>query len=429
MQAYQRAWAYVSRKRKRSAIMLAVLALICICLYACVALHERIEYKRRQIQSVSSASLSIMRKDRKPMRVRDLHAISQHPLVVDQVLQYRMQAISSNLQVVKAQRSVQFDAAHEPVLAQRLFAVEATTNSAVDRDFVSGRFVLEQGRHIQPNETNVVLMHRALAERNRLRIGDLVSLQAQPQDSAKAPEKTKEQRYRIVGIFSGTKQEQFQGLSSDLSQNTVFMDFTGAQRLQSSEPLATASVYATRDEHSLRALQSALGDLLKKASQDVAKYEITPLKNDYQAVSQSLDSLRTLVYMMTGALIICGMAVLLLFCMLQIRERIKEIAILLSLGQKARVIIAQFISEWLYVSIPSLLVAILVGPALAANISKYYMQDDSVGVRNLSYSTLISLPILAQTYVVIVSMVCLVIVVGVGLFLRRSPSKILSNLS
>ena len=41
---------------------------------------------------------------------------------------------------------------------------------------------------------------------------------------------TKEYKYKIIGMFSGKKQETYTGLSSDFSENMVFVDYESAQK-------------------------------------------------------------------------------------------------------------------------------------------------------------------------------------------------------
>ena len=59
---------------------------------------------------------------------------------------------------------------------KNLFDVEVHTSTEFDNKFVSKSFKLIEGRHIVATDKNKVLIHKALAEKNNLKIGDIVTL-------------------------------------------------------------------------------------------------------------------------------------------------------------------------------------------------------------------------------------------------------------
>ena len=86
-------------------------------------------------------------------------------------------------------------------------------DSRLENVFTSESFVLKKGRHIKESDQHrKVLIHEKLAEKNRLKVGDKISLAA--------INNSKKMNFEIVGIFTGKAQENFNGLSSDLSENT-----------------------------------------------------------------------------------------------------------------------------------------------------------------------------------------------------------------
>ena len=77
-----------------------------------------------------------------------------------------------------------------------------TLNSELSANFLNGTYTLEEGRHIQPDDSYAVLISKELADKNGLSVGDDITMYDLDSDS--------ENTFEIVGIFSGTE-----GMSKD----------------------------------------------------------------------------------------------------------------------------------------------------------------------------------------------------------------------
>ena len=110
-----------------------------------------------------------------------------------------------------------------------------------DVTFTSSAFNLKEGRHLTKRGFKKILIHEELAKKNGLSLNDKIRLDAGRSESGKG--QTVE--FEIVGIFSGKKQEKFTGMSSDFSENNVFIDYESSQSLlENSEPqVSTARFY------------------------------------------------------------------------------------------------------------------------------------------------------------------------------------------
>ena len=94
--------------------------------------------------------------------------------------------------------------------------------------FNNGVFAIKEGRNIEKNDKDKILVHEEFAEKNKLKVGDKISLEfVDPNQTDKS---NKKYEFEIVGIFSGKKQEKQTGLTSDLSENTMFTDYDSAQK-------------------------------------------------------------------------------------------------------------------------------------------------------------------------------------------------------
>ena len=71
------------------------------------------------------------------------------------------------------------------------------------------------------------MIHESLARKNKLSVGDKLTLSNFQMTESGAREMT----FDIVGIFSGKKEETFTGMSSDLSENQIFLHYDDASQL------------------------------------------------------------------------------------------------------------------------------------------------------------------------------------------------------
>ena len=93
--------------------------------------------------------------------------------------------------------------------------------------FQSGAFSIEAGENLDESDENGILIHETLAKENNLKVNDEIQLEMFETNSEKAHEPY---TFKIKGVFSGKKQEQYTGLTSDFSENAVFMNYKTSQR-------------------------------------------------------------------------------------------------------------------------------------------------------------------------------------------------------
>ena len=89
--------------------------------------------------------------------------------------------------------------------------------------FPGSSFQLVQGKHLSDKARGQILIHQELAKKNKLKVGDSLTLSSFQMGETPA----KEQTFKIIGIFSGKKQEKFTGMTSDLSENQVYLPLWG----------------------------------------------------------------------------------------------------------------------------------------------------------------------------------------------------------
>ena len=318
------AYAYITRKKVRTGILFLILMVILISLYECLSILSYNAQLERSLYSASHSSIVVQKKDGSEF---------EHTSFENSVYEYEFVSKLKEAKVVTIKQGVTLDSL--PKEYKNVVSVIGTNNTSKNVLFRSGVFTLTSGKNIDSKDRNSILIHSDLAKKNHLKIGDTIVLNSHT--------------YTIKGIFEGKKHETYTGLSSDLSENTMFVDYNS---------LDTKMVTKlTIDSNRLKQVQSLYPS---------SEYVVSKDKNAYQSSLESIQSMNHMIQILSCSIIVCGLVVLSLVLVLWLRDRIHEIGILLSIGKSKVEIIIQFIFD---IRFAALVAAIRTKSAAANTIS------------------------------------------------------------
>ena len=305
------AYAYITRKKVRTGILFLILMVILISLYGCLSILSYNAQLERSLYSASHSSIVVQKKDGSEF---------EHTSFENSVYEYEFVSKLKEAKVVSIKQGVTLDSLPEEY--KNVVSVVGTNNTSKNVLFRSGVFTLTSGKDIDSKDRNSILIHSDLAKKNHLKVRDTIVLNSHT--------------YTIKGIFAGKKHETYTGLSSDLSENTMFVDYNS---------LDTKMVTKlTIDSNRLKQVQSLYPSSEYIVSKDTKAYEVA---------LESVQSAKHMIQILSCFIIVCGLVVLSLILVLWLRDRIHEIGILLSIGKSKVEIIIQFIFELVFISIPS----------------------------------------------------------------------------
>jgi len=309
--------------------------------------------------------------------------------------------------------------------------------------FLNEEYTLLAGRHIQQEDENKILISAELAAENSLEVGDVLTLTHAGLDQQDGvyidtiPEKTVFAEVEIVGIF------QCDGAADSADSPTAGK--------------ATNHIYS--DSHLLINLQEQQEGVFEG---EIAFYIADPLELDtllerveaidsidwdnhilrendfqYEQIAGQLQNLQNLAVALIALAATLGIVILMLILMVQIRGRIREAGIYLSVGKPKMEIIGQFGLEawgllivgflsafllWLFCSGP---VNGLLFGTLAQGTGTAALQTGGGGVNYLQPNLLNSGVLLAGE----LAAVLLTVLVASGAILRLKPKEILTKMS
>ena len=419
--------AYITRKRNRTLIIFIILTIVLSCLYSCLTIMKSSNEIEKALYESSNSSISITKKDGKYFNVNQFKDIEKLKEIEEKIIQYDGLAKLKDAKVVSGEQRINRDDLSDEF--KNVVSLEATNNTKRNILFSSGVFTIKEGKNIGENDKNSIIVHEEFAKQNNLKLGDEVNLELL--DIEKSG-KIKSHKFKIIGIFSGKKQETYTGLSSDFSENMVFVDYSTSQQiLNKSENNKIANkilMYSGSAESTDLALNK-----LKELKIDESKFFVEKDSNAFEESLESVSGIKHIIKIMTYSIMLGGMVVLLLILILWLRERIYEIGIFLSIGISKIQIIMQFIFELIFISIPSIISSLFLGNVLLKVIVDGFVnsEDSMISGGSLINNSnfMLNITTLGQSYLILISIIVLSVVFASSLILIKKPKEILSKIS
>lgn len=419
--------AYITRKRNRTLIIFIILTIVLSCLYSCLTIMKSSNEIEKTLYESSNSSISITKKDGKYFNVNQFKDIEKIKEVKKIIIQYDGLAKLKDAKVVSGEQRINREDLSDEF--KNVVSFEATNNTKRNILFSSRVFTIKEGKNIEENDKNSIIVHEEFAKQNNLKLGDEVDLELLDIEESG---KIKSHKFKIIGIFSGKKQETYTGLSSDFSENMVFVDYSTSQEiLNKSENNKIANkilMYSGSAESTDLALNK-----LKELKIDESKYFVEKDSNAFEESLESVSGIKHMIKIMTYSIMLGGMVVLSLILILWLRERIYEIGIFLSIGTSKIHIIMQFIFELIFISIPSIISSLFLGNVLIKVIAGGFINSENsmISGGNLinDSSFMLNITTLGQSYLILISIIVLSVVFASSLILIKKPKEILSKIS
>lgn len=419
MSIFNRAYLYIIRKKVRNSILFFIVILISLFLLSGSILNTTVGtifknlYKdvnfRFTIESIDKSNKEIEKDTLK--KINEVVGVNQKNYL------YAKSVNVVDKKVVQENQNITIT--EEMKNKSNLVMMNGITSTKNNIDFKSEVLKLEKGRHIEENDQNKILVHEKFASMNNLNLGDKIKLE----------QNGKTVEFEVVGIFSGEKTNNFEGLSSDFIENTVYTDYNSSQKLldYSSNNKVTSVEYGVNNP-------TELDDIIKNVeSLGINNISVSKSNKNYELVTSSVESITKLTNMIRIGSVIVGVVILSLVLMFWIRERLYEIGVLLSLGISKINLILQFVVETLMVTIFGFLSALglefILLKYINGNATSIFSEDlpkiisDELTKISINGSSIISVMIVMITIVIISVVVALLPI------LKMKPKKILTQIN
>lgn len=250
--------------------------------------------------------------------------------------------------------------------------------SKKETKFVSGAYKLVEGKHLNSNDKHQILMHKDLAAKNHLKVGDKLLLRSNiyDADNEKGADETVE--VTIKGLFDGHNQGGV-AAAQELYENNLITDLDTAAKVYGNTEKTAVYQDATFFVKGNKDLDQVIKNL-RKLDINWNAYVLVKSTSNYPALQKSISGLYSVANkMFIGSLIFAGIVVTLLLLM-WMNARRKEIAILMALGISKTKIFIQFVLELCMVTIPAYIFAYFIASKTASGLGTKVLNQVSTGV-------------------------------------------------
>ncbi|HCR4694841.1 TPA: ABC transporter permease, partial [Enterococcus faecium] len=241
----------------------------------------------------------------------DIKKISQTDSIDSYVKRINSVADLVDYDIIETQETLANQSPERAKNFKRTVMLTGVNDSTKETKFVSEAYKLVEGKHLENEDKNKILMHKDLAEKNNLKVGDKIKIKSNlfDADNEKGADETVE--VEIKGLFDGHNSG---GVSAaqELYENTLITDIhTAAKVYGNTEDTAVyqdATFFVKGDKN----LDSVIKDL-GKLDINWREYNLIKSSSNYPALQQSISGIYSISNkLFFGSLIFAGVVVSLL---------------------------------------------------------------------------------------------------------------------
>ena len=356
------AFAYVTRKSLKSIIILIVIMLMSSLSLISLSIKDATDKASEKTfgNITNSFSMEINRQVNPGtprgggnVNGQDIKKITDSPDIESYVKRINSVADLDGLDIIETQETLANQSPERAKNFKSTVMLTGVNESSKETKFVSGAYKLVEGEHLKNDDKNKILMHKDLAAKNHLKIGDKLKLKSNLFDADGEKQANETVEVTINGLFDGHNNG---GVSAaqELYENTLITDLNTAAKVYGNTEDTAVYQDATFFVKGNKKLEDVMKNL-GKLDINWQEYNLIKSSSNYPALQESISGIYAIAdKLFIGSLAFAGLVVaLLLFLWMNARK--KEIAVLLSIGMSKAKIFGQFVTELLLVAIPAYL--------------------------------------------------------------------------
>lgn len=234
----------------------------------------------------------------------------------------------------------------------------------MDTNVLSGNLRIIEGRMVQPDDTDVCVISRELAQADHLKIGDRLSFNDYHDKENPAAAEA-----QIIGIYQ-VSQKMSPLMQGDTyrSENVIFTDLYFPQKAEGeTSPLFQRAYFKVGNVKDYDTVK----ERIKKIDIDWQQYDLIDNNGNSEIMSSNFNDLdkisETMIAVISGA----GFFILIFVFLFWMKNRMHEIGVFLSLGISRPAIIGQIWTEAVITAFLSILLSFAIAPAVSRTTADY----------------------------------------------------------
>ncbi len=450
---------YVTRKKFKTIIIFLIILLMTTFSLISVGIREAVDKEAKETYGniTNSFSMEINRRVNPGtprgggnIKGKDIEKIKENKDIVGYVKRINSVGDLVDKEIIETKQTLANMSENRKKYFNRTVMITGVNDSKKETKFVSGSYKLVEGKNITNEDKNVAIIHKDLAKKNNLKVGDKIEIKSNIYDADNEKQANEKVELEIIGLFDGHNKSGVTA-AQELYENTIITDVAPAAKLYGETEESAKYQDATFFVQGSKDINEVIKQI-KKLDIDFNSYSLIKSTSNFPALQKSINEIYNIskkiyVFSLTFAGII---VTLLLF--LWISSRKNEIGILLSIGKKKIEIFGQFLAEMVLIALPAYVFSFFLAKGLSkyigngivkratSNISKGISKAakgsnlgggaEVDGFNRTITSLNINISSNALIYVIIVMTVILVLAVAISSFniLKKKPKDILTDM-
>ncbi len=450
---------YVTRKKFKTIIIFLIILLMTTFSLISVGIREAVDKEAKETYGniTNSFSMEINRRVNPGtprgggnIKGKDIEKIKENKDIVGYVKRINSVGDLVDKEIIETKQTLANMSENRKKYFNKTVMITGVNESKKETKFVSGSYKLVEGKNITNEDKNVAIIHKDLAKKNNLKVGDKIEIKSNIYDADNEKQADEKVELEIIGLFDGHNKSAVTA-AQELYENTIITDVAPAAKLYGETEESAKYQDATFFVQGSKDINEVIKQI-KKLDIDFNSYSLIKSTSNFPALQKSINEIYNIskkiyVFSLTFAGII---VTLLLF--LWISSRKNEIGILLSIGKKKIEIFGQFLAEMVLIALPAYVFSFFLAKGLSkyigngivkratSNISKGISKAakgsnlgggaEVDGFNRTITSLNINISSNALIYVIIVMTIILVLAVAISSFniLKKKPKDILTDM-
>jgi hypothetical protein cdivTM_12249 len=324
----KRAWLSVSRRLGKTTVLLLIMTVIFTALVSEATVRGAMANLRENVGRGVPAGF-VVRPGGGELSTADAETVRGVSGVTDHNYVRTLPVVPKDTKLVEMAGGVQLS---EDVVPEA--AMTGVTRSDLISGFTTKRYELVEGRHLTASDQHSAVIHKDLADKNGLKLGDQLTL---TRDG-------KSVTVTVVGLFTGSNERS--SLPSEMAENTCFTDMASSDELAPSAGLTEAQYLVSS--------ASELGSTIDRAKGLPLAWDNLQVEDNaksFAGVLSGIATVESLLNLLLAGVSLASIAVLVFVLVFWIRGRVHEIGIMLSIGTSKGRLLSQFLAELTMIAI------------------------------------------------------------------------------
>jgi len=313
----------------------------------------------------------------KPLSKETVNQISNLPQVKSTLITGETSAAKSGLKSVEPDENAETDSMSpsmpgvDPNREVPAFKLFGTNDLLKTVDFKNRDAKLIEGETItDKTPANSAVVEETFAKNNQLKLGDIFKIKGFSLDGEE-----KEQQYKVIGIYKSEKEVSALERMYEMAQpeNKIYVDFNTFLKTSEQASIGDATFYLKDPLQ----VDGFVKEAETKMPTENNFFKLDAYTDQYEQMIGPLEKMAGFSSIMIKVIVVAGGLILTFLSLLSIRDRKKEVGILLSLGETKVRVILQLVAEILLIGIISFGLSIAIVETSGQSISNMMLSKQA----------------------------------------------------